>query len=124
MYHYELLVLDEARTRSVWLTHPDKFHQKQLARMLDDTLASVPKDTLSRWSEEARASHRLTLELAETLEVTTKLRERRAEPRDENNVALIDVLDPLVDQMCSRYGFIRLMPTAVVVRYGQEVLAA
>lgn len=124
MYHYELLVLDANRTRSVWLTHLNEFHRKQLLRMLDDTVTSIPKDTLFHWSQEARQAQELTLDLAQQLEVDTVMQERLGATLDENNVTLSAVLDPLVDHMCARYGFTRLMPTAVVVRHGQEVLAA
>lgn len=125
MYHYEVLVLDANRTRSVWLTHPNEFRKKQLDRMLDDAIESIPKDTLNRWAEEARASQQIILELAQRLEVDSALLDRLEHTStDENKVTLSAVLDPLVDQVCAMYGFTRLIPTAAVARYGQEVLAA
>lgn len=124
VHHYELLCLDADRTRSIWLTHPAEFSAAQLNTMIDEVVASVPRDQLVAWGREAQAMHQFTLNLGQHLDVDPRLLERLEKQASSEEVTFSAVIDRVVDRLCETHHFARLSPTAAVVRYGAEVLAA
>lgn len=122
MYHYELLCLDSERTRSIWLTHPREYSTTELSAQLAQTQLAISPDTLREWADETRSLHDSTLELGISLGLSPELRGRLESRMQQPDTTLSAVLDRLVDRFCHDHGFERLIPTAVVVRHGQEVV--
>lgn len=124
MYHYELLCLDADRTRSVWLTHTRAFTGEELDQLLRQVQTQVPHEVLAEWATEARHLHESVLSLGQSLGVEPALLTRLERRLTASRSTFSDVVEPLIDRLCLLHGFTRLMPAAVVVRYGNEPLAA
>lgn len=122
MYHYELLCLDSERTRSIWLTHPREYSTSEISAQLAKTQLAISPDTFQMWAAESRALQASTLDLGIALGLSEELRGRLESRMQQPETTLSAVLDRLIDQFCHDHGFERLIPTAVVVRHGQEVV--
>lgn len=124
MYHYELLCLDQDRTRSVWLTYRDALTPTELNMMIDQVIATVPRATLLEWGKDVDELDRFALTLGQHLDVDPRVLAYLAQRVHGNRPTFSSVLDRIVELLCRTYGFERLVPTAAVVRYGSDVLAA
>jgi hypothetical protein len=124
VYNYEMLCLDGERTRSIWLTHPEELSPDEFHDMLAETRASVPLTTLQQWAAETQDMHAASLELGRTLKVSPEIMQVLESRIPTEATTFGAVLNQLIERLCDRHGFRRLTPTAVVVCYGHEVLAA
>lgn len=122
MYHYELLCLDAERTRSIWLTHAREYSASELEHMLSQTRFNIDPETYRGWAAESRAMTFTTLELGHALGLSSELRDRLESRMQQPDPTISLVLDRLVDRLCEEHAFERLIPTAVTVCYGQEVV--
>lgn len=115
--------MDVERTRSIWITHASEFTPEQFLELYDAAEAEISMEALRQAADESLGMRHSLMRLGESLNLSPGLL-RRWKREDSTAVRYGDVLDHIVDHLCRTRGFRRLVPTAVAVRYGHEVLSA
>lgn len=108
----------------MWLTHATQFTGSELDALLSQVQAEVPHDLLVGWATESRQLHEAVFHLGQSLGVEPALLTRLERRLTAPSSTFSDVVEPLIDQLCLFHGFTRLTPTAVVVRFGDQEIAA
>ena len=124
MHYYELLLLDADRTRSIWVTHDQAYTTDEFTTLFETCEAEITLPTKLALSHQSREMRRSVFQLGQSLNVAPPLLDRLGREPETPLPVYGDVIEAIVDHLCETRGFRRLTPTAVAVRYGQDVVTA
>jgi hypothetical protein len=113
VHYYEILCLDDTGLQSSWLSHEKQMSGADLQALLDDAERGFSTAEMDEVREDQRELS-LALMLAAQAMKTDRDILSRLEKQVNRGVTYSDMLGPLTQALCTRHGFKRLVPTAVV----------
>jgi len=122
VHYYEVLCLDAARTRSAWLCHPTVFDPTTFQTMLTDVINTIPAARVRTWIAENQSGDTTAITIAKILGVQSDVTQDIEHRFESATVALNTVFGLVIDLLCERYHFSRMIPQAVAVFHGAETV--
>lgn len=122
MYYYEVLCLDAARTRSVWLSHSAAFDPATLQTLVLDVINTLPSARVRTWVAENQSGDTTVVTIAKILGVESEGVQNIEHRFDAGAISLNSIFGLVVELLCERHGFSRMVPHAVAVFHGAETV--